>query len=193
MRSVRSQWCLFSVLLLSFGARGQAQETPASPSLIDRFELSVEIQKHEQFIAARRREGAALAPFASDGCSGGMSAAWRIASSAFPVLAQRHGEHPPWEACCTAHDRLYHMGGALDADAQGSFAARRAADEQLHQCVIQVGDERVETLAAEYGLGQSEVKSIYRRVADVLYRAVRMGGAPCTGLPWRWGFGWPNC
>lgn len=193
MQSAQSMLFLISTFLFSFVTRSPAQEAPASPSLIDRFELSLEIRTHEQFIARRRRAGAALAPFTSDGCSGGMSAAWRIASSAFPVLAQRHGEHPPWESCCIEHDRLYHKGGPRDANAQGSFEARRAADEQLHQCVIRIGDERVEVLAAEYGLKENEVKSIYQRVADVLYRAVRMGGAPCTGLPWRWGFGWPDC
>ena len=29
--------------------------------------------------------------------------------------------------------------------------------------------------------------------ADMMYRAVRIGGGPCTGLPWRWGNGWPGC
>ncbi len=193
MRSARSILFLGFAVLPSAVVRGEAPETPASPSLIDRFELSLEIRTHEQFIATRRRVGAAATPFASDGCSGGMSAAWRVATSAFPVLAQRHGEHPPWESCCTEHDRLYHSGGPLDADAQASFAARRAADEQLHRCVIRIGEERRDVLAADYGLGPNEVQSIYRRVADVLYRAVRMGGAPCTGLPWRWGFGWPDC
>jgi len=30
-------------------------------------------------------------------------------------------------------------------------------------------------------------------IAEIMYRAVRLGGAPCTTLPWRWGFGWPKC
>ena len=25
------------------------------------------------------------------------------------------------------------------------------------------------------------------------WESVRLGGIPCTGLEWRWGFGLPNC
>jgi hypothetical protein len=34
---------------------------------------------------------------------------------------------------------------------------------------------------------------IYQGIADLMYRAVRLGGIPCSGLPWRWGYGWPAC
>ena len=30
-------------------------------------------------------------------------------------------------------------------------------------------------------------------IADLMYRAVRIGGVPCTGLPWPWDYGWPEC
>ena len=45
----------------------------------------------------------------------------------------------------------------------------------------------------EYGLRRDEVTLLYRGIADVMYRAVRLGGTTCTRLPWRWGFGWPDC
>ncbi|MEC4687536.1 MAG: hypothetical protein VST64_04430 [Nitrospirota bacterium] len=92
-----------------------------------------------------------------------------------------------------AHDRLYHAGAPSDADAKISFEARRIADEQLRQCVIRVGEKRMEDLMATYGLNRDRVTLLYRSIAEVMYRAVRLGGAPCTELPWRWGFGWPSC
>ena len=33
----------------------------------------------------------------------------------------------------------------------------------------------------------------HEAVASLMYRAVRLGGIPCSGLPWRWGYGWPEC
>ena len=105
----------------------------------------------------------ALDPFQTDGCSGGMSASWRGLVKRFPSLA-KHGKQPPWEACCIQHDKQYWLGG--DA------AMRKAADLTLKQCVANRG---------------------YPEVARVMYAAVRVGGKPCSGLPWRWGYGWPAC
>ena len=34
---------------------------------------------------------------------------------------------------------------------------------------------------------------LYAAIAELMYRAVRIGGIPCSGLPWRWGYGWPEC
>lgn len=158
---------------------------------IHRLEYRIEIDRHRRLVKTRMSKGKTLTPFASDGCSGGLSAGWTLFSSALPAFAKRHGDRPPWESCCVAHDRLYHTGGPADADA--SFAARRQADEELRQCVIKTGDERKHALAAEYHLDQDEVALLYRGIGDVMYRAVRLGGAPCTGLPWRWGFGGPPC
>ena len=56
-----------------------------------------------------------------DGCSGGMSDAWR------KVFKHR----PPWESCCDAHDQPY---------AKGGTAKERAdADLQLMLCVARNG------------------------------------------------------
>lgn len=52
-------------------------------------------------------------PFVSDGCSGGMSAAWRCA----------FGTATPWEGCCVRHDVRYWAGGTAKE--------RRAADDEL--------------------------------------------------------------
>ena len=42
-------------------------------------------------------------------------------------------------------------------------------------------------------LSTEEVARIYKVIGDLMYRAVRIGGVPCSGLPWRWGYGWPEC
>jgi len=92
-----------------------------------------------------------------------------------------------------AHDRLYHAGAPTAVDAEMSFEARREADEQFRRCVIGVEEQRTEDLAAAFGLSRERVSLLYRTIAEIMYRAVRLGGTPCTRLPWRWGFGWPQC
>lgn len=193
MRLVMSKSRLVAVILISGASAAWAED--ASGPLITRGSLgySIEIDRHERLVKTRKSEGARLAVFASDGCSGGVSAGWAFVSAAFPAVARYHGDKPPWERCCLAHDRFYHAGGPPDADAKTSFEARRIADEQLRQCVIQVGDKRIEDLMAGYGFNHEQINLLYRSIAEVMYRAVRLGGAPCTALPWRWGFGWPSC
>jgi hypothetical protein len=181
-----------SLLFVSVTA-APAQDAPGPLSPVEALESKIELGLHERLIRARKKEGATLAPFASDGCSGGLSAGWAMVSSTFPAIAKSHGDRPPWESCCIAHDRRYHTGGAPDADAKASFESRRLADEELRQCVIAVGETQRETLSTEYNLTQDDVSRLYQTTAGAMYWAVRLGGAPCTGLSWRWGFGWPAC
>lgn len=180
------------LMALSCLSSAWAQEASAPSALVDSIESSVEIPLHERLAKVRRSSGATLVPFASDGCSGGLTAGWKLVASKLPAIAKAHGDRPPWESCCVAHDRIYHTGG-VNGDAKASFAARRLADEELRQCVRRFAEERVETLTVEYGLGRDEVTQLYRAIADAMYLAVRLGGWPCSGLPWRWGFGWPAC
>lgn len=56
-------------------------------------------------------------PFATDGCSGGMSWAWRTFA----------GKPPPWEGACIHHDRAYWMGG--------NPARRLRADRELRRSI----------------------------------------------------------
>ncbi len=184
---------LISAALLSAAVCADAQTSRESESLVDSLEYKVEIDRQTRFVMKRRSSPGQLAAFASDGCSGGLSVGWAYATTTISALAKRIGERPPWESCCTEHDRIYHTGGPPHGDAETSFAARRDADEHLRACVRRVGEDRSQSLAIDYGIGRDEVDLIYRGISDVMYRAVRLGGAPCTGLSWRWGFGWPDC
>lgn len=103
---------------------------------------------------------APLTPFASDGCSGGLSTVWT-------ALA----EDLPFEACCITHDRVYHAGGA-ETTARAGYDARLRADIALQACVAETGGQVI---------------------ADAMYQAVRLGGQPCSGLSWRWGYGRAGC
>lgn len=191
----RRHWCCVAmvVTLLLGGPTALAEETSGPLSSVEALDAKIELGLHQRLISTRTKPGAVLAPFSSDGCSGGMSAGWALVTSTLPAIAVRHGDRPPWEDCCMAHDRTYHAGAALSADANTSFEMRRLADQDLRRCVINFGDTRKDTLAAEYGVPPDEVSRLYRIIAGAMYWAVRLGGAPCTGLAWRWGYGWPAC
>lgn len=66
-----------------------------------------------------------MKPFTTDGCSGGMSWAWRLVT----------GRPPPWEGDCVDHDYEYWQGGP---------AARRAgADNVLRASVARRGYPKI--------------------------------------------------
>ena len=73
-------------------------------------------------------------------------------------------QHLPWLACCLAHDESYWRGGDREE--------RLLSDQALEQCVEAKG---------------------YPLIAQLMYASVRAGGGPCTGLSWRWGYGWKDC
>ena len=89
-----------------------------------------------------------IKPFSTDGCS------------AFPegTLIQQS----LWFDCCFSHDMAYWKGG--------SSAQREKADQELKQCVAQLGEEGI---------------------AELMYHGVRIGGTPHIPTPFRWGYGWP--
>lgn len=172
--------------LLSILAAGPAWSQAEDWTL----QLQIELPAHRSLMAAS--DGAALAPFETDGCSGGLSLAWRSVAAAFPDFAEVHEEVPPWEACCVIHDRAYHNAGGVRT-ARASFDARLEADEALRACVISEGETRRDLVAAEYGIALENIDRAYATVAEAMFVAVRFGGGPCTGLPWRWGYGFPQC
>ncbi len=153
---------------------------------------SLEMPAHRSLVSLMKAADSALAPFETDGCSGGMSWSWRVVADVFPDFEAAQGAHPPWETCCVTHDRAYHDAtGAKEAEA--SFDARLAADTALKLCVADPGAEEIDRIAAEYQVPKERVFLAYSLIADAMYNAVRFGGGPCSGLPWRWGFGYPGC
>lgn len=167
---------------------GPAGAEPADTALQRRLELPA----HRLLIEVIRDPATELAPFTTDGCSGGLSSSWTVVADLFPDFAAAHQGRPPWEDCCIAHDRRYHgAGGATTAEA--SYAARLAADEALRACVETTGEGRIADLSRSYGVTADQVRRAYAAIAAAMFNAVRFGGGPCTGLPWRWGYGYPGC
>lgn len=181
---------LVSLALVASAGRSPADTMPP-PTVLDRLEMWIELPAQRRLAATKAMPDAELAPFVTDGCSGGLSAGWDFAARHLPALAAAHGAHPPWEHCCFAHDRVYHA--APGDDAEAGFQARRAADAAMRACVLAEGQARKPALMADYGVTAGMVDLLYVGIADAMYRAVRLGGAPCSALPWRWGYGWPYC
>lgn len=183
---------LLFVLLPCQGNTGAEEPGEQEPSL-DALEFKLEIGRHENLISQKKYPQSVLAEFATDGCSGGLSVGWQYLSSRIEYLIKTDRAEPPWESCCIEHDRVYHTGGLRGATALQSFMARKEADLALKACVLQTGKARSADLSAEFNLSPRETALLYSAISDLMYRAVRVGGLPCTGLPWRWGYGWPKC
>ncbi len=91
---------------------------------------------------------AELSPFTSDGCS------------VFPDGTLEENEL--WMSCCVEHDKAYWLGGTREQ--------RLQADEQLKQCVDEVGEPEI---------------------ALLMLAGVRVGGSPFFPTKFRWAYGWP--
>ena len=186
-----------SLLLLGivlFFSGNSSAETPGKlESGIDALERQLEMKRHEQLVDLKAQPGSILAEFTTDGCSGGLSVGWEYLAGKIQHFHAMHGTRPAWEPCCVTHDRAYHTGGQAGATAAESFKARKAADLALQACVLETGMKRIPELSAEYTISAQEVETLYRAIAALMYRSVRIVGMPCTGLPWRWGYGWPEC
>lgn len=160
---------------------------------VDKKEHRMELSYHERLTVIKNNPQNSLAVFTTDGCSGGLSKGWELVAGKIESFKSTYGESPPWESCCIAHDRHYHTAGARQSTVIESFNARKDADQELRQCVYETGNDRATELAQQYDLSVDEVQKLYKFVADLMYRAVRLGGIPCSGLSWRWGYGWPPC
>ena len=158
----------------------------------DGFTKRIELPAHVQLEALRSAPDVELAAFTTDGCSGWQSQAWSFVAENILAFKRAHQNLPPWEACCVIHDRAYHSGGT-EPLAEVSFEARLEADEALRTCVVDTSSNRKQQLSELYGVSQAQVSAAYRTISEAMLAAVRLGGAPCTGLPWRWGYGYPDC
>jgi hypothetical protein len=180
---------LFISFQLLYGNTVSAEETSAIDEKLKNFELN----RHSKLLAKIKEPTATLEQFTSDGCSGGLSVGWQYMAGKISAFENIHGGHPPWESCCVNHDKVYHSGALQDDTSSMSYNRRKNADTQLQTCVIETGKIRNSVLLAEYDITEAELETIYQTIGELMYRAVRFGGMPCTGLPWRWGFGWPAC
>jgi hypothetical protein len=164
---------------------------PSSLSAQNPLEEIVEVIESQQMLrlaAQQSRHDVIINKFKSDGCSGGMSSAWSYLADTVPKFTDYVGNEPPWEHCCVAHDRQYWRGVSDDG-----YAMREQSDTQLRQCVQLIGESHSKQISAELGLAEQDIIELINLTSDLMYQAVRIGGAPCTGLPWRWGHGWPPC
>ena len=186
-------------ILFSMGCGAEPDSIRAAPDSaaldpsMDALERQLEMSRHARLLERIAEGDAVLSEFTTDGCSGGLSTGWEQLSARFPVFAKRHGEQPPWQECCVAHDREYHAGGAGYASAIASFERRKEADLKLKACVVDTGVQRSAALQEIYGLTEPQIRGLYESLSEVMYRAVRLGGVPCTSQPWRWAYGWPVC
>jgi hypothetical protein len=174
---------LFSII----GDAGSAlaENTPAEPVSHDR---ELEERDLSRLALVQSNPTNAIAEFTTDGCSGGLSEGWATLSRLLPAFRSAFGERPPYEFCCTAHDRAYWRGET----AQG-YAKRLEADDALRRCVVDYGVQHRSEFAERFHLPQDTIVKNFQVIGDLMYSAVRVGGKPCSSFPWRWGYGWPNC
>lgn len=199
-RLIRGPWLTLALALLSGlpAAAGLAQTLPqpqfAPTSQTETWDFwsRLELAGHAKLRAIMEAQDHQPAPFVTDGCSGGLSTAWMMIARLIPGYAAIHQAKPPWEACCIEHDRIYHRAGSATTVA-ASYRARLAADHALRLCVLDIGKERAVLLGRWYGVTEAQVAHVYHLVAEAMFDAVRLGGSPCNGLPWRWGYGYPGC
>jgi len=156
-------------------------------------DINLELSLHQEFQDRIASADSVLADFTTDGCSGGLSVGWDYFARQVGIFRERHGTLPPWEKCCVDHDQAYHAGGGAGLIATKSYSLRERADEELRACVLSTMAKRSAQLQSDYELTEKQVSGLYEAIADSMHTAVRLGGMPCTGLTWRWGYGWPAC
>ncbi len=134
------------------------------------------------------RNSSNLIAFSTDGCSGFQSQNWSALAKALPGFEKQFGDKPPWENCCVSHDKAYWQGDVVDG-----YTKRKKADQVLRQCIADTGTRLTPQLSTKYKVSKEKLSQSFSVTAELMYRAVRLGGLPCSMLPWRWGYGWDNC
>jgi hypothetical protein len=193
LTSIKIAIILVTTLALIGAALFLTRDHGAFLPSMDTMERSLETDRHERLLTRIAESDAVISDFTTDGCSGGLSKGWEQFTVKFPEFAAQHGDLPPWQECCITHDMQYHAGSLGALSANKSFDQRKAADVALKACVIDTGMKRLAAAEEIYGLTKAEVEDIYEIISELMYRAVRVGGMPCTTQAWRWGYGWPPC
>lgn len=155
---------------------------------IDQIGRDIEQPRFERLARIQNDPQNKLSPFATDGCSGGLSSGWRFLATALPAFKDKFGDKPPYEGCCVEHDRAYWRGETV----QG-FDKRLQADQTLKQCVATYGKQHKQEFAQEFHLSPEIIMQNFTIISTLMYKAVRVGGIPCSKFSWRWGYGWPPC
>ena len=157
-------------------------------NLVEDMDRDLENWNLSRLADVQNSPGAELKPFTSDGCSGGLSEGWHSFANVIPAFKDKFGDKPPWEACCVVHDRDYWKGEVTDG-----YDKRLKADSVLRQCVLDYGKDNSTSLADKFGIDKELIEKQFRYTSQLMFQAVRVGGKPCSRLPWRWGYGWPHC
>jgi hypothetical protein len=170
-----------SLVALLWACGAHAADPAAGEGLAER-------EMMRRLAAVQHDAGGIPVPFQTDGCSGGLSIAWATLAGRFPRFAASYGDHPPWQGCCIEHDRAYWRGETVDG-----YTVRKSADGALRRCVQTTGRERAEAIAAALEVTPQDAVRLVDVAGNLMYAAVRIGGAPCTVFPWRWGYGFAHC
>lgn len=149
------------------------------------------VLEHENMLLLEEvKEVHEIEPFVTDGCSGNVSDAWVVAvkgvSDILPSIGERYktAQEIPFEYACVEHDRAYHLG-------EGGYVGRLKADMVLRDEIIQYAITHTSEIKQRLGLDTDEAAIfLYESIADAVYHGVRLGGAPCTGMPYAWGYGY---
>lgn len=175
---------------LLFGVIGSASSGLAENTSTNTLALDRKLEERDLARLARVQTDPTntIAEFTTDGCSGGLSEGWVTLSRLLPTFRTAFGDRPPYEFCCTAHDRAYWRGET----AQG-YIQRLEADDALRRCVVDYGAQHRAEFAERFHLPEDTIVNNFQVIGDLMYAAVRAGGKPCSRFPWRWGYGWPNC
>ena len=174
-------WLLF-VIAISFGILYHTQLQTLT------FSTTTEQEQMEQLEAMKAVTS--LSVFASDGCSGGISTSWNTAmanyDSTIGLVSSNYADVTilPFESACITHDKAYHQG-------VGGYTARLQADRQFRADIIEYGITNAADIQERANLASPEhAVRLYEFIADTVYRGVRLGGAPCTGEAYAWGYGY---
>ena len=175
-------------LLIALSATFLSVPATNGDNVMQQMDRQLEEWQLELLTRVKARPGVQQQPFTTDGCSGGLSEGWNSFSRFIPAFRQKFGDKPPWESCCVEHDRAYWNG-----DVDNGYQKRLEADMRLRQCVIEYGRIHSPQLAVKYNIEPKKVEKQFSYAGELMYQAVRVGGKPCSLLPWRWGYGWPQC
>lgn len=138
------------------------------------------------------KQKSSLVEFTSDGCSADISKNWTLVVEKLSDLSgdfadkYTSAEYIPFESACIEHDRAYHAG-------IGGYAARLVADSKLRSDILEYAISNTDEIQLRTSLNTpEEAIFLYEQIANLVYQGVRLGGAPCTGETYAWGYGYNN-